>query len=71
MNLPSLTRNIYDFVQTAGNVADGDQSGGRGVMGVSINGQRSASTNILLDGAENVDLFTAGVGQAVPLDSAW
>jgi len=69
MNLPSLTRNIYDFVQTAGNVADGDQSGGRGVMGVSINGQRSASTNILLDGAENVDLFTAGVGQAVPLDS--
>jgi Carboxypeptidase regulatory-like domain len=67
MNLPSLTRNAYDFVATAGNVSSGD-NGGRGV-GVSINGQRSSSTNILLDGAENVDLFTAGVGQQVPLDS--
>jgi hypothetical protein len=67
MNLPSLTRNPYDFVSTSGNVSEGD-NGNRGV-GVSINGQRSASTNILLDGAENVDLFTAGVGQQVPLDS--
>ena len=67
MNLPSLTRNVYDFVATAGNVSDGD-NGGRGV-GLSINGQRSASTNILLDGSENVDLFTAGIGQNVPLDS--
>jgi hypothetical protein len=65
--LPSLTRNPYDFVVTAGNVSEGD-NGGRGV-GVSINGQRSASTNILLDGAENVDLFTAQVGQQVPIDS--
>src|ERR1700686_1929110 len=67
MNLPSLTRNAYDFVLTAGNVSEGD-NGNRGV-GVSINGQRSASTNILLDGAENVDLFTASVGQQIPLDS--
>src|SRR5450631_2165902 len=67
MNLPSLTRDPYDFVATAGNVSDG--GGGMRGVGVSINGQRSASTNILLDGAENVDLFTAGVGQAVPLDS--
>lgn len=67
MNLPSLTRNPYDFVATAGNVAGGD-NGGRGV-GVSINGQRAASTNVLLDGSENVDLFTADVGQHVPLDS--
>ena len=37
--------------------------------GFSINGQRSASTNILLDGGENVDTFTATVGQSVPLDS--
>ena len=66
-NFPSLTRNAYDFVATAGNVSEGD-SGGRGA-GVSINGQRSASTNLLLDGAENVDLFTASVGQSVPLDS--
>jgi hypothetical protein len=67
MNLPSLTRDPYDFVATAGNVSGGD-NGNRGV-GVSINGQRAASTNILLDGAENVDLFTAEVGQSVPLDS--
>src|SRR4029453_6937239 len=37
--------------------------------GFAINGQRSASTNVLLDGGENVDLFVAGVGQSVPLDS--
>jgi outer membrane receptor protein involved in Fe transport len=65
--LPTLTRNPYDLVGTAGNVSDADPSG-RGV-GFAINGQRSASTNILLDGAENVDLFTATTGQAVPLDS--
>ena len=66
--LPSLTRNPYDFVQLAGN-ATVDQGVGRGAMGMTINGQRSASTDILLDGAENVDLFTASVGQQVPLDS--
>src|SRR5271169_4746560 len=37
--------------------------------GYSINGQRSSNTDILLDGGENVDLFTATVGQSVPLDS--
>ena len=37
--------------------------------GYAINGQRSADTDILLDGGENVDLFTATVGQSVPLDS--
>jgi Carboxypeptidase regulatory-like domain len=67
MSLPSLTRNAYDFVLTAGNVSTGD-AGGRGVM-ASINGQRSSSTEVLLDGAENVDLYNAAVGQQVPLDS--
>ncbi len=67
--LPSLTRNPYDFVALSGGVAsDPGGSTGRGV-GVSINGQRAASTNILLDGGENVDTFGAGVGQTVPLDS--
>src|SRR6202008_1796734 len=37
--------------------------------GFAINGQRSSSTNILLDGGENVDLYTATVGQSVPLDA--
>lgn len=70
-SLPSLTRNPYDFVQTAGNVATEPaafQNGARGA-GVNINGSRSASTNILLDGGENVNLFTASVAQTVPLDS--
>ena len=38
-------------------------------QGSLINGQRSASTSILLDGAENVDQYTATVGQTIPLDS--
>lgn len=66
-NLPTITRNPYAFVNTLGNVSSGD-NGGRGV-GVAINGQRSASTSILLNGGENVDTFVAGVGQNVPLDS--
>lgn len=67
--LPSLTRNPYDFVALSGTVAsDPGGSTGRGV-GVAINGQRAASTNILLDGGENVDTFGAGIGQTVPLDS--
>jgi hypothetical protein len=68
-DLPTLTRNPYDLVATSGNVSDGDSGqAGRGV-GYAINGQRSAGTSILLDGAENVDLFAANVGQPVPLDS--
>ncbi len=73
--LPSLTRNPYDFVQTMGNVNQDSSSGTGGLnqvtrgAGVSINGQRSASTDALLDGGENVDLYTTKVGQTVPLDS--
>lgn len=68
------TRNPYALVGISGGVAE-DFSSVRGAAGVgathgfAINGQRSASTDILLDGAENVDAFTAGVGQSVPLDS--
>ena len=51
--------------QPAGNVTE-DNNSQRGA-GYSINGQRSADTDILLDGGENVDLFTATVGQSVPL----
>ena len=40
-----------------------------GGAGYAINGQRSSSTDILLDGGQNVDLFTSGVGQSIPLDS--
>lgn len=74
--LPSLTRNPYDFVALSGNISNGDagSTGGaqnstsRGV-GYTLNGQRSTGTDILLDGVENIDLFSDGVGQTVPLDS--
>ena len=65
--LPTLTRNPYDLVGISGNVSPADASG-RGT-GFAINGQRAASTNILLDGGENVDTFVAGVGQSIPLDA--
>jgi hypothetical protein len=72
--LPTITRDPYALAVIASNVSDvngNDAQGGvtsRGV-GVAINGQRAASTNILLDGGENVDTFTATVGQRIPLDS--
>ncbi len=76
--LPSLTRNPYDFVEVSGNVSAGDATGqgmgsdqnstNRGV-GVAINGQRTSGTEVLLDGVENFDLFAAGVGEQIPLDS--
>jgi hypothetical protein len=83
--LPSLTRNPYDFVALSGNVSSGDQTtnggspnnsglsngqsvNGRGV-GYSINGQRESGTEILLDGLENVAIFTVAVGTNVPADT--
>jgi hypothetical protein len=81
--LPSLTRNPYDFVALSGNVSAGDNSQGglsssggnsgqnvsnQGV-GVSINGQREAGTEILLDGAENVAVFSLLIGNQTPIDS--
>lgn len=67
-NLPTdPNRNAYSLVGSSSNVS-GDMNSNRGT-GFAINGQRSASTSILLDGAENVDLFTATIGQNIPLDS--
>ncbi len=76
--LPSLTRNAYDFIAISGNVSGGDSTTpntmgsqnltGRGV-GFSINGQRMSGTEILLDGEENVDLFGADIGQNIPIDA--
>jgi outer membrane receptor protein involved in Fe transport len=81
--LPSLTRNPYDFVAISGNISNGDagssgsatgsssnaqNSTTRGV-GFNINGQRSTGTEILLDGVENVSVFSDGIGVFVPLDA--
>lgn len=76
--LPSLTRNPYDFIAVSGNVNNGDNTtansnsgqnlGGRGV-GYVINGQRESGTEILLDGVENVAVLNFGVGEAIPVDA--
>ena len=78
LQLPSLTRNPYDFVAVSGNVSNGDNTTtsmnssqellSRGV-GYSMNGQRQSGTEILLDGVENVAVFSVGVGQDVPVDA--
>lgn len=80
--LPSLTRNPYDFVEIAGNISNGDAgssgSGSAGTnsqnsttrgVGFNINGQRSSGTEILLDGVENVSVFGDGIGTFIPLDA--
>ena len=74
--LPTITRNPYDLVGISGNVSgEGQVENTSGVSatsrgaGYAINGQRAASTNILLDGGENVNAYLATVGQKVPLDS--
>ncbi len=76
--LPSLTRNPYDFVALSGNVSSGDNTTNsmnsgqnltsRGV-GYAINGQRQSGTEILLDGVENISIFGLAVGEDIPVDS--
>ena len=65
----SPTRNPYALVGISGNVTEDAGGGQMRGAGFAINGMRAASTSILLDGSENVDTFTASVGQTVPLDS--
>ena len=81
-NLPSLTRNPYDFVALAGNVSGGDNSTNSGAtaidatgsgqnqtdrgVGYSINGQRESGTEILLDGVENVSIFSQALAKTFP-----
>ena len=81
--LPSLSRNPYDFVTIAGNISSGDKvtsSGATSVtgdqndttrgVGFSLNGQRSTGTQILLDGVENNDTYVTGPAlTSIPIDS--
>ena len=74
--LPTLTRNPYDFVGLSSNVFPEQDLPDTATTfittrgtGFAINGQRAASTNILLDGGENNSTFDATVGQTIPLDA--
>jgi len=82
--LPSLNRDPYDFVALSGNVSSGDITSNGGApnpvttvgqsitgygVGFSINGQRETGTEILLDGVENVGVFSDVAGQPVPVNS--
>jgi len=67
VELPTITRNPYDLVKSVGNVSDGEATG-RGI-GVSVNGQRGSSVNLLLDGVPNNNEFDTTVGIKTPLDS--
>ncbi len=81
--LPSLSRNPYDFVSIAGNISSGDKVTASGAtsttgdqnqttrgVGYSMNGQRSTGTQILLDGVENNDTFVTGPALTqIPIDS--
>ena len=75
--LPSLTRNPYDFVALSGNVSAGDASASNNLnqnnathgVGFGLNGARTSGTEILLDGVENIAVFGDTVGVPVLLDA--
>ncbi len=67
-NLPTADRNPYALVAYSGNLSADPSATMRGV-GFNISGARNTSVDILLDGAENTDLYAVGIGQNVPLDA--
>jgi hypothetical protein len=67
-NMPLPDRDPYNLVKLSGNMNSQIGGGDRGV-GFDIGGARSASVDILMDGAENTDLFGVGVGQSIPQDA--
>ncbi len=67
-DLPSRTRNPYDFITLSPGSVATLASIGRGT-GFAVNGQSLRSGNFLLDGGENVDPSVGGVGQLVSLDA--
>ena len=64
--LPSLTRNPYDFVTLSPGASFASVSRG---IGFSIDGARLESGSFLLDGSDNNEPYNTGPGQIVPLDS--
>jgi len=69
-NLPTTDRDPYQLVKLAGNMSTDDSgaSSNRGV-GFNIGGSRSANVDILLDGAENTNLYTVSISQTIPMDA--
>jgi len=68
LEFPTETRNPYALTQLSGSVSFDPSATSRGV-GYNVNGARSASTEVLLDGVENTYLFNVSVATTVPLDS--
>jgi len=68
LTLPTLDRDPYNLVAFSGNLSADPTAAARGV-GFNISGSRNTSVDILLDGAENTDLYAVGVGQSVPMDA--
>jgi hypothetical protein len=63
--LPSLTRNPYDFVALSSGANPASVNRG---IGFGINGQRLESGSFLLDGSDNNEPYNTGPAQIVPLD---
>ena len=64
--LPSLTRNPYDFVGVSSGATPASVRRG---IGFALNGQRAESGGFLLDGSANNEPYNSGPGQIVPLDA--
>ncbi|MFN8009253.1 MAG: TonB-dependent receptor [Terriglobia bacterium] len=64
--LPSLTRNPYDFVSL---IPGANQVNANRGIGFSLNGQRLESGSFLLDGSDNNEPYQSGPGLVVPLDA--
>ena len=83
--LPSLTRNPYDFVALSGNVSSGDLTSNGGTpnptatyrtrisrpmaSGTPSTGSGKLARKSFLDGVENIGVFSLVAGQHVPVDS--
>ncbi|MCU1329004.1 MAG: TonB-dependent receptor [Bryobacterales bacterium] len=66
-SLPNLTRDVFRFTGLTGNASEAGL-GTRGT-GFAFNGQREASTAILVDGAEAKDEFFGTAGRPIPVDA--
>jgi hypothetical protein len=64
--LPSLTRNLFEFVALSAGASPTNEVRG---IGLAVNGQRSAGGNYVLDGGENNSIFLAGPAQNLSQES--